>query len=255
MPDPSTTFAVLLERPDACDARVLARALAQVRKTPLQDQLMVAKSSWGIIAEKLGENEAGDLAAGLKSAGLSVVVFPAAELAVLPAADGVRDFQSLTAALPDIVAAAAIKITTTTTQTVKEGPNAAAKIASVGLFMATGIPIRIGGKEKEVTKTKQGSELVFYLDLYSMAARKRLRVNAGDFNYSYLKERKTYQVMGNFKLLLGDVIAKAPDAWKNQGTRILMSGQPLVTMGYASLVDFERESRWLLSLREKSGKV
>jgi len=43
---------------------------------------------------------------------------------------------------------------------------------------------------------------------------RRLRVDAQKFDYAYLKERKLYQMFGNFKLLVGDVMKAAPEAWK-----------------------------------------
>ena len=53
---------------------------------------------------------------------------------------------------------------------------------------------------------------------------------------------------GNFKVLVSDFVQEAPQAWRNHGTRVLLENKPLQTMGYESLEDLERESRWLLTL-------
>ena len=58
-----------------------------------------------------------------------------------------------------------------------------------------------------------------------------------------------YQAMGNLKLVLADQIEAAPEAWLNHGTRVLLEGKPIRTMGYESVDDLERETRWLLTLR------
>ena len=79
---------------------------------------------------------------------------------------------------------------------------------------------------------------------------RRLRVAAEHFDYSFLKERKLYQVMGNFKLLVGDLVKETSEAWQNHGTRVLLEGKPIQTMGYSTLADLERETRWLLTLQE-----
>ena len=81
---------------------------------------------------------------------------------------------------------------------------------------------------------------------------RRLRVDALHFDYSYLKERKLYQLMGNFKLLIVDLVKAAPEAVQNLGTKVLLEGKPIQTMGYNSLADLERETRWLLTLQRKT---
>jgi hypothetical protein len=49
-------------------------------------------------------------------------------------------------------------------------------------------------------------------------------------------------------LLLGDIAKLAPEAWRNHGTRLIQEGLPLNRLGYSSLTDLERETRWLLTL-------
>jgi hypothetical protein len=245
----NSTFAVLLARQEARDPVALAKALAAARKTPLQDQMVFAKNCWGIVAENLGPEEAKNLGETLKTSGVECMVCPSSSLAALPPAETTKTFESLAAAKPALIAAAAITISSTTTKHIKEGPSAAQKIASVGLMMATGIPIKIGGKERTVEKKQTHSDLVFYLDVVYQSPARRLRVDALHFDYSFLKERKLYQLMGNFKLLVGDLVKTSPEAVQNHGTKVLLEGKPLQTMGYNSLADLERESRWLLTLQ------
>jgi hypothetical protein len=245
-------FIVLLARSDAKDFMALAKALAAARKTPLQDQMIAAKNCWGILAEHQSETAARQLVQALEASGVESTILPAAFLVQLPKAEPAATMEFIPSAQLVLVAAAAITIDSTTTKSVKEGPSAAQKVLSTAILLGTGLPIKIGGKERTVEKTQHHSDLVFYLDLLYQNPSRRLRIDALHFNYTFLKERKLYQVLGNFKLLVGDLVKAAPKAWQNHGTRVLVENKPLQTMGYGSLTDLERETRWLLTIMEQA---
>jgi hypothetical protein len=247
-------FSVILAQRNAHDPVALAKALAAAHQTPLQDQMVFAKSCWGVLSESLGQNEAQNLKLTLGQCGVQTIVCPSTSLISLPAAEAATAIQLLSAAKPVLIAAAAITITSTTTKKIKEGPSAADKIVSAGIMLTTGLPIRIGGKERTVEKTQHQSDLVFYLDVIYRSPLRRLRVDAQNFDYSFLKERKLYQVMGNFKLLVGDLVKGTPEAWQNHGTRVLLESKPIQTMGYGTLADLERETRWLLTLQQLNNR-
>lgn len=231
------------------DPMALARALAAARKTPVQDQVLVAKRAWGIVAEDLSEGEARALGQALRSSGVECAVGPTAALAAVPAVEGARTMDALPAAHPILIAVAGITVTTTTTRTEKKGPSGAQKIASATILVSTGIPVQIGGRKRSVEKMQQEQSLAFYADLVYEAPPRRLRIDASHFDFSCLGERMLYQAQGNLKLLIGDLVRTAPEAWTNHGTRVLLDGKPIRTMGYGSLEDLEREARWLLTLR------
>jgi len=247
-------FMVLLSRSVVRDPVALAKALASARKTPVQDQMVFAKSCWGIVSEHQTEIEARALAESLRALGVDCLVCPDASLTALPSVEEIKLFQPLAAAAPVLISAAAITITSTSTRLVKEGPSTAQKIASTGLMLATGMPIRLGGKERTIEKKQEHSDQVFYLDVIYKEPARRLRINAHQFDYSFLKERKLYQVLGNFKLLVGELVKGTPAAWQNHGTHVLLEGKPMQTMGYNSLTDLERETRWLLTLLSQSAR-
>ena len=248
--DDSLRFSLLLADRKAHEPVALAKALAAARKTPLQDQMVFSKSCWGIVAENLGQEEVQSLKVSLGPTGIQTIVCPSASLASLPKAETANTLQLLSVAKPVLIAAAAVTITSTTTKQVKEGPSTADKVVSAGIFLATGLPNKIGGKERTIEKTQHHSDLAFYLDVLYKNPFRRLRVDAQSFDYSFLKERKLYQVMGNFKLLVGDLVKGTPEAWQNHGTRVLLEGKPIQTMGYGTLADLERETRWLLTLQQ-----
>jgi hypothetical protein len=246
--DQTSRHLVILSRPEQRDPMVVAKALAAIRKTPLQDQVTVAKGGWGVLAENLLAAEAEQLVNGLRQAGLESQAVPA--LSPIPDAQPlIRWDPGITNGL-GLIAAAGIKLISKTTKTVKEGPTASQKILSAGILLSTGLPIKIGGSERTVEKTQERSELVFYLDLIYKEPGRRLRIDAQKFDYSFLKERKLYFLMGNFKLLIGDLVKAVPAAWSNHGTKVLLENKPIQTMGYDSLNDLERESRWLMTLMQ-----
>lgn len=231
------------------DPMALAKALAAIRETPVQDQVIVAKRAWGIVAEDLSESEARALGRALRSSGVDCAVGPTAALAQLPAVEAARTVDALPAAHPILIAAAGITVTATKTTTEKKGPSGAQKIASAAIMMSTGLPIKIGGRKRSVEKTQEEQSLVFHADLYYEGPSRRLRIDASHFDFSCLEDRMLYQAQGNLKLLIGDLVQASPESWMNHGTRVLMEGRPIRTMGYGSMEDLEREARWLLTLR------
>lgn len=244
-----TPFLVLLAQPQKLDPMALARILAASRGTPLQDQVLLAKRSWGIVGEDLSEAEARELAGALRGADVECLVCTSSSLVELPEAEPATKRDELPDAQPSLVAAAGITVTSTTKKTVKGGPSPAQKALGTAIMLSTGIPLNIGGKKRSVQKTETQQDIVFCLDLVYEAPVRRLRVVASEFDYSFLGARKLYQALGNCKLLLADLIGSAPEAWQNHGTQVLLQSQPVSTMGYGSIEDLEREERWLLTLR------
>jgi len=242
-------FALIQRDRESWDPTSLAKALATIRGTPVQDQALAARRAWGIVADDLSKTEAEELGRALRSAGVECAVGPTSKLAQLPPVEAFRTLDALPATPPILLAVGGITVTTTTTKTEKAGPSPGQKAASAAIMMATGLPIKVGGRKREVEKTQHEQSLVFYADLHYETPSRRMRIDASHFDFSCLKERMLYQAQGNLKLLVGDLVQAAPDAWKNHGARVLLEGRPIRTMGYGSIEDLERESRWLLTLR------
>jgi hypothetical protein len=55
--------------------------------------------------------------------------------------------------------------------------------------------------------------------------------------------------LGNLRALARRLAGLWPEAGRNRGLRFILEGKPQRDMGYESLADLERESRWLLTLR------
>ena len=75
-------FSVILTEPEQRQTMVVAKALAAIRKTPVQDQVTAAKNGWGVLAEYLSPEEAQKLVESLKRAGLESKAVPS--LASIP---------------------------------------------------------------------------------------------------------------------------------------------------------------------------
>jgi hypothetical protein len=231
----------------------LAKALAQVRGTPVQDQVLEARAAWGIIAEDLPEGEARSLGLALKSAGVECAIGPVSALVDLPPVEPAPTIDALPSTDPSLIAVAGFEVTTSTKKTEEKGPSGAQKAASAAIMMTTGLPIRVGGRKRKVETTEEERHFAFLADLYYEPERRRLRIDASHFDFSCLGDRMLYQALGNLKRFVGDRVASAPEAWVNHGTRVLLEGRPIHTMGYRSLEDLDREARWLLTLA-RSGK-
>ena len=245
-------YCVLLKAQNSLKPTELARVLAAARKVPMMDLLNAAKACWGILEEDLPEAEARQWAGRLEAAGLAAVAVPRGLLEDLPeaATAAAESWARVVWTRVALVSASAINQTSSKTVITKEGPDIGQKAMKLGIMMATGLPINVGPQEREVARTVETSDLLFYLDIVLKDPDSRLRVDAQAFDFSVLGGAMTYSVVTNFRALVEAAAAKAPGALLGRGTRILLSGKPVREMGYASLKDVERESRWLLTLRE-----
>jgi len=243
-------FAVIRVDPESHDPMVLAKALATIRETPVHDQVLIAKSAWGIVANDLSQDEANALGKALRAMDIECAVGPTSALAELPPVEAAGTIDVLPDAQATLIAVAGITITTTTTVTEDKGPSGAQKIASAAILASTGLPIKIGGWKRPVEKAQKEESLAFYADLHYEGPSRRLRIDASRFDFSCLESRMLYQAQGNLKLLIGDLVQAAREAGTNHGTRVLLEGRPIRTMGYRSLQDLEREAQWLLTLRK-----
>ena len=69
----------------------------------------------------------------------------------------------------------------------------------------------------------------------------RLRLNSGAFDFSGLKEKKTYSSQVNFRLLCAELTAFTPAAFRNACILAMKENRPLTLLPYDSLADLETE--------------
>src|SRR5205823_145945 len=148
------------------------------KKIPLVDAAMHARHCWGLLAEDLDDVPAESLVTALKQAGVEALRLPSSRIVSPAVPKMVRRVEqtgqellgigSSTQELPerfalndvDVVAAAYFEETTTAQRKTTEGPTAGQKALSAGIMLATGIPVNIGGKKREVIKKVMHSELI-----------------------------------------------------------------------------------------------
>ena len=68
------------------------------------------------------------------------------------------------------------------------------------------------------------------------------------FDFSCLKDKKTYSSQMNFNLMCAELAALAPKALKNTGLWAIIEHKPLSALPYDSMEDFEKETRRLAAL-------
>ncbi|NNN05691.1 MAG: hypothetical protein HKL90_07305 [Elusimicrobia bacterium] len=254
--------AVLLRSPEKFSSPAVAAALARRAKAPALDFAASARRNWGVVAEALPAVEAEHLAAELTAGGLDSVAVPQSlleaptEAALLGkaelAGDGLDIVSGPAHLAPErliwtrlaVVCAAALA--TSERKTVTEGADLGAKAVRLGLSLATGIPLPMGGGEKKrVIETR---DRVLLVDLLFVGPARVLRVEAARFDYALLGDKMAYGAEVNFSLLLAELAARAPRALRGRGTRALLARRPSSEYLYDSLDDLRREERWLLTL-------
>lgn len=250
------SFMVIAAGEKAPEFAVLAKAFGAAFKLDPASAAFAARHSWGVLGENLDEAAAGELAKCCAGFGIGTKTLPWPQ-PPLPEAEIIKKavfengsasftggaWLALTAAPGDIevIAAAPIKEETLRIVKTKEGPSDKEKAVRFGIMAVTGIPIGLG-KDKEIKKEVKSSELSFYLDLLLAPGPRRLRLTSENFDFSCLKEKKTYASQLNFRLFCGELAAFAPAAFKNAGLRAILEGKPLTLLNYDSLADLEKET-------------
>lgn len=240
----------------------ISKIIAEFRNTIPYEATYAAKKSWGFLEDDLDEAAADKLLAVCAAHGHEA---RKAETARLPAlkppmiikwldfGDGRLNYRLPGAEASEplenliITAYAPIKYTFSKTVNTKEGPSTGEKAVRLGIMMTTGLPIGMG-KSKEVKKEIKNTEITFYMDLVFLNGL-RLRLNSDNFDFSCLKEKKTYSSQMNFSLLCLELAKAAPAALKNTGMYDVIEGKVIPTLQYDSPEDMEKEMRRLLLLK------
>ena len=257
-------FAVLLKDENQLNWNIIASALSKIRGVPSLDTINEAKQCWGILSENVAYEDAVNYQRILREHGVEAVVTPMENLRavsvplILKTAEPTVDHLVLIGERgersdllwTDILVWGAAAISTTHVRKIieKQGPSGAQKMLSVGIMLATGLPIKVGPKKKTIEKSISDTNLSFILDIVQKGTYATFRLIADDFNFAFLKERMLHGAMPNFRLVLSDWASRAPQARQSRGTRMLLSNQPLSNMGYESLAHLEKEIRWLKAI-------
>lgn len=267
MPDPaSPDYAVLIAEESHLKPPDIARALAALRHVPFQDLIGPLRRCWGLVEERCPKADAEAVCAALASAGLASLAVPSGLLEELPASRPLTAMSLDAAGMhPEtpgaealgrvgwgrvrLLAAAVFQETKTLATGPSDFTDPGKKLAKRAFSLMTGIPTSIGMGGKAPAPKQERTEQILLLDLVLSDPAQRLRVDARKFDFSCLKTRMVYDVLGNFRQLVRELSHVAAGFLLNRGARILLEGKPLREMGYDAAADLERESRWLLTLQ------
>jgi len=257
-------FIVITAGEELPEFAVLTAVLGAALKTDRDTAAGAARRSWGLLGRNLDEAAAAELEARCADFDIKTLRLPWPQ-PPLPAAEKLKaaSFSAGAAVFSlaggavvqvapgDITVIAAAPLREETTRLVKttEGPSSGEKALRMGIMAVTGLPIGMG-KSKEVKKEVKSSETSFCLDLLLDRQGRRLRANPADFDFSCLKEKKTYSSQVNLRLLCAEAAAFAPAAARNAGLLAMLQARPLAALPYDSLEDLETEElRLLLAVR------
>jgi hypothetical protein len=236
---------------------------AKLRACALLEASLAVRKSWGLLSETLSSEESALYAGAFAEVGIPVKAIPSENLVVPPTILPVKALAFSTDSLAITVQkdemsipwkrltgifAFALAESFSKTVKVTEGPSAAEKIIKTGLSLATGIPLPIA-KKKTVEKKVTSSELNFFLDVIFDEPLARYRVDGQHLGYGFLGPDKAMGAQANFRLLFDQLRLRAPQAFLNKGSRVLAARQPISNMGYETLNDIEKETKWYLSVR------
>ena len=104
----------------------------------------------------------------------------------------------------------------------------------------------------EARYSRDKSATLYAADIIALEPMRRFRIDAQDFNYACLKDRKGYNAFNNFRLLISDLALKSPSCQRNAGIKVLVDARPIHEMAYDSMDAYEREIRWLLTIKSLS---
>ncbi len=236
---------------------------AKMQGCPFSEASVYLKKSWGLLSERLSTDDAARLVEAFQKKGLDIQSVPSSDLTIPPAVQPVKFLRFSTAALSlqngateatqpwgDLKALFAYALNESFTKTTKitHGPSPSEKLAKTAILLGTGIPLPMSRK-KTVEKTVTHHELSFFMDLIFASPLRRFRVDGQHLDYSFLGPKKEMGAQGNFRLLFEELKARVPQAFLNKGSRVLAARQPVSTMGYETVDDVERETKWYLSLQ------
>ena len=262
-------FSVLAAEERLPDFALTAKILSEFSRLSLNDAGHIARHCWGFMGENLSPAEAASLAEKCGTCGVKTITLPSVKMArsgapvLIKKTDlGTGAFSytggaglSANAKFSDILVLSAAPLKEETVKIIKsvEGPSAGERAVRLGVMAVTGLPIGMG-KSKEVKKEVRTSETAFLLDII-LRKNLRLRLNPADFDFSCLKEKKTYSSQMNFYLICAELSSFAHKALKNTGLWAIIEHKPLSALPYDGMEDFEKETSRLnmLALERTDG--
>ena len=259
-------YYVVLGNRDAFDLQKLADAMSRASGMVRLDALSYIRSHWGILYRTQDMEKAQELRQKLEQEGVKTFILDNLRLKaisspkllkkVIPRPEGlVLDERGQEKILPwdsfVLICAGQVEESIMVKKKLSAGGDTARKIASLTVFLTTGIPISAKDtKPKEEVKKETSSN--YYLDIIAKENSESLSISGYSFDYSYLGTRKQYNAFANFANLVRDITGFLPNAVRNRGVRSLeQGGGTFRDFRYRSIEEYKAEELWLLQLLDK----
>ncbi len=232
----------------------LVAAFAAIPELTDFDARRRAQEAAGIIADRLGEDQASTLLAALAGQNIAAAIVDERDLPVLPTAYRIHEAhpdgrellvldalnRPLTFAWSSVTLIVAGMVNMTDIKT---------KVTTRIRFDATGY-IAYPVQDRHTTETRNLHPLA---EVFLSCPPHRLRMEARGFRFGYLGGNAPRSLSERFDCLVLDLARRAPQAAINRGADAIVQNQP--RRSYRSAQSFEREITWLLWLsRSLSGK-
>jgi hypothetical protein len=258
------TYAVIQSDSVALTQGQLAAALPVTGRFAPADAARVANESFGLIIDKLEENQAKALQQALRGQGVESEIIVDADLFNMPPVKTTKRFDCLaehlvvydslgrpkSIAWDDVLVVAAGLVSLYETNVSDSTKWETPKGGKAAFVLTGGMSSIVPGlgvlPVPQTTRTVQGHDVPRYvLDVLVRGEPPRYRAEGQELSYAYLGNRRTGEVPGNFAALLRDLMTHAKNAAFNQGFVALRSDFTSA-FTYPSRKSFEREMVWLV---------
>jgi hypothetical protein len=263
-------FTVILADLKGAEHKQLTDFFISYHNNTLDKASWLARRCNGILIENAAEEDIKSAEEICSRLNINIIIWPAAELASVPPSVKCINLNCQPAGLEytivtqgtgmiqwnDIIIASSGLVKEEKNKTVSQKHERTfIEQAASGLIMATtGLPITIG-KKKETTKEITEIFEYNYLEIFTDKEPYCIRVDADNFNYNYLGNRKQYSGKLNYRILIEDINKFAVTALKNRSFTAIINKEQVSLFTFDSYESFRKESRWLLTLAKKGFSV
>jgi len=258
------TWSVLFQQFPLANLERVTAAVSAVCGIPAFDAATKVRRGWGFLEWGIPETEARQAAERLDARGVATVVidddalrpvpdsqvmigFEASEDGLLPRVSNPRvTGQRIPWAAVSIVAAGGFTEEVLQREsTGKTGRSGAARLAGLGVFLVTGIPVGLFGRRQEAPQPRKKTQLVTFAQIVTSGG-ESFFLNPEHFDFSGLGPLKQVNASLNFRVLLAELVRRSGAAI-NHGARFLLERKSLTLANYQSVGDFETELAWMLN--------
>lgn len=252
-------FALLQGSLEIPDVEKLKRAFRTVNDLTESDAPTLAKDAFGILVNDLGPTDAMTLQGALRAEGIETAVVLQTDLPQLPPVKFVHQMDCLPEALTIhdaigrefpvqwdqvmLIAAGRVRLTVFEQQRVTPSPSPLQ--GALDSWWPAGARRRSVSPPAPEYVSRESEVPKLLLEVLLTRAVMRFQIEAGQFRFNYLGDRKRSESAENFALLVQDVMQFAPRAMVNRGAYSLRGSSP-AAFEYPSKHAFYEEITWML---------